>query len=165
MTVQKQMNQKTKITQQFQPDQLFNIQNKDFSKFTNFDFKLKWADLKPYLQDPDVIKAIERGIVGYLHDYKSTKLKINKYRNLSHYLKCKKKQKFKYPASYSSKDCFAMHCSEIEETLEADGLDIDALFVKKYPEFGTVIDHDYENNQVFLDRYIKFRDELSQPYD
>ena len=139
------------------------IQN-DFTKFTNFDFKEKWTDVKPFLQDPDIIKAIERGIVGYLHNWKRSELKINKYRDLSHYQKCQKKQKHKYPAMYSSGDSFAMHCDELEEKLEEDGLDIDALFFKKYSEYGTIIDHEqYESNELFQDRYIKFREELLDP--
>lgn len=140
--------------------------------FTNF--KDYWADVKPFLSDPDVIKASERGIVGYLHDWKRSKLKVNKYISLEHYLKCQKKSKYKWPANYSSGDGFAMYCDELEEQIiKKNGLDTDELFIKKYPEYktidhpnyGIVIDHEeYECDQEFQDRSFKFREKVLQPY-
>ena len=38
---------------------------------------------------------------------------------------------------YSSGDSFHMYCSELEDQIEENGVDIDALFVKNYPEYGT----------------------------
>jgi hypothetical protein len=64
----------------------------EFTNFKNFNFKENWSDAKPFLTDPDVIKASEQGIVGYLHNFKRSELKVNKYRDLDHYLKCQKKR-------------------------------------------------------------------------
>ena len=44
------------------------VTNADFTKFTNFNFKENWSDVKLFLQDTEGKKASERGIIGYLHN-------------------------------------------------------------------------------------------------
>ena len=41
--------------------------NYNFAKYKNYDFKNKWRnEIMPHLNNNDVIKSIERGIIGYI---------------------------------------------------------------------------------------------------
>ena len=137
----------------------------NFETYKNYDFKTNWVDkIMPHLNNDEVIKSIERGIIGY-KDNKMQRGDEYLYALISfdeYFMGAGKK---KYVAEYSSYDSFVMYCDELEEQIiDDENLDIDGMFLLKFPQFIGMDDLDLELDDDYTELYSEFRNELLEPY-
>ena len=136
----------------------------NFENYKNFDFKKNWIKMiKPHLTNERLIRSIQRGIIGYIHD----KLPwpdsdLYEIETFEEYFGTKKA---KYVAEYSSYDSFMTYVDELEDQIIDDNdLDINELFIIKYPQYEGVDDEVLEMDDDYLQLYYEFKDELIEPY-
>ena len=100
-----------------------------FKNYKNFDFQNNWKKLiKPHLTNDNVIKSIERGIIGYTHN--KTPFNDNDLYAIESFNEYFGGEMAKYVASYSSYDSIITCSDELEEQIiEENNLDIYELFL------------------------------------
>ena len=77
----------------------------NFNEYKKINFRDNWDLIKPHLSNDNVIKSIERGIIGYIHNRKDVPDDIlYNIESLNDYLKKYKSYTHQYKASYSSCD-------------------------------------------------------------
>ena len=138
----------------------------NFENYKNFDFKKNWISLvKPHLTNERLIKSIERGIIGYIHNKMPwPDSELYEIETFEEYFKT---EKAKYVAQYSSYDSFTTCIDELEEQIiEEFNLDIDALFLIKHPQYNGLDCEELEEEVYddYFQLYIDFREELLKPY-
>ena len=86
----------------------------NFENYKNFDFKNNWINLvKPHLTNDKLIKSIERGVIGYIHNKMPwDDEELYEIGSFNEYFKT---EKAKYVANYSSNDSFIIYTDELEE--------------------------------------------------
>ena len=138
--------------------------NYDFTKYKNYDFKENWKhNIMPHLNNDLIIKSIERGIIGY----KDNKMQFGdeylyELTSFDEYFFGAKKNK--YVADYAG-DSFVTYKDELEEQIiEEENLDIDELFLIKYPQYKGLDHEELELDDDYTQLYYEFRDELLDPY-
>jgi len=138
--------------------------NFDFKDYKNFDFKKNWISLvKPHLTNKKLIKSIERGIIGYIHNKKS--IDDNELYEIQSFDEYIGTRKAKYVAEYSSYDSFITYLDELEEEIiDENDLDIDELFLKKYPQYEGIDCEELEDDDDYSQLHIDFKNELLEPY-
>ena len=139
--------------------------NYDFTKYKNFDFKNKWRDeIKPHLNNDKVIKSIERGILGYIHNKKPLDDNILfEITSFDEYFGTA--QRHKYVADYLSNDSFVIYTDELkEQVIQENNLNIDELFLIKYPQYNGKDDEELEDDDDYFQLSYDFREEILEPY-
>jgi hypothetical protein len=138
--------------------------NYNFEKYKNYDFKTNWRDkIIPHLNNEIIIKSIERGILGYIHN--KTPFDDDELYEVTSFEDYFGDKRNKYVAEYSSYDSFVMHCDELEEQIiDEENLDIDGLFLYKYPQYIGKDDLDLELDDDYSELFYEFRCEILQPY-
>jgi len=136
----------------------------NFENYKNFDFKKNWKSLvKPNLTNERLIRSIERGIIGYIHD--KTPFDDNELYEIECFEEYFGTKKAKYVANYVSNDSFITYLDELEEeVIDDNDLDIYELFIKKYPQYEGVDDEELEMDDDYSQLYYEFKDELIEPY-
>ena len=138
----------------------------NFKNYKNFDFKNNWINLvKPHLTNEKLIKSIERGIIGYIHN--KTPFDDSELYEIETFEEYFGTEKAKYVAQYSSYDSFITYIDELEEVIiDENDLDIDELFLIGHPQYNglncdELLDDLYDE---YFQLYIDFREELLKPY-
>ena len=136
----------------------------NFENYKNFDFKNNWKELiKPHLTNEKVIKSIERGVIGYAHN--KTPWDDNELYEIGTFNEYFGTEKAKYVANCASNDSFITYIDELEEQIiEENNLNIDELFLLKYPQYEGLDDELLEDDDDYLQLFIEFREELLEPY-
>ena len=124
--------------------------NYNFEKYKNYDFKTNWRDkIIPHLNNDEIIKSIERGIIGY----KDNKMQFGDeylYELTSFDEYFMGAEKNKYVAEYSSGDSFIMYKDELEEQIiDEENLDIDELFLISSIWIDFTFEETYHNPSIF----------------
>ena len=136
----------------------------NFENYKNFDFKKNWKSLvKSHLTNERLIRSIERGIIGYIHD--KTSFDDNELYEIECFEEYIGTKKAKYVAQYSSYDGFMTYLDELEEeVINEFNLDIDELFIIKHPQYEGVDYEELEMDDDYSQLYYEFKDELIEPY-
>ena len=138
----------------------------NFEEYKNFDFKNNWIKLvKPHLTNEKLIKSIERGIIGYIHN--KSPFDDNELFEIETFEEYIGTRKAKYVAQYSTYDGYMTYLDELEEQIiDEYNIDIDELFLIGHPQYEGVDYEELEEDAYdeYFQLHIDFKDELLEPY-